>query len=141
MPQLQVETTTIERRNRRLRALALATALAGILLHSFQMLIDFEMQSRSISGALLVWSCLPYFFGLLLIFVLRRAVIPLSGVVCPLIVDVLNHYFVFIAPISSTAALNLFWIPLWNMLVVQPIGCAIGWLIWRSKEQQARVSW
>jgi hypothetical protein len=139
MPQLQVETVPIQRRNTRLKVLGLAAALVGIFLHSFQMLVNFEAQSRSLSIALLVWSCLPYLFGLLLIFVLHRAVIPLFGVVGPLIVDLLNHYFVFIAPLSSSAGLNLFWIPLWNMLVVQPIGCAIGWLVWRSKVQRARV--
>jgi hypothetical protein len=131
---------TIGWRTRRLKAVGLAAALAGIFLHSFEMVIGFEVQPRSVSLALLVWSCLPYFSGLLLIFALRRAVIPLFGVVGPLIVDVLNHYLVFIAPLSSTGGLNLFWIPLWNMLVVQPIGCAIAWLIWRSNVQRDRVS-
>jgi hypothetical protein len=124
----------------RLRVLALGPPVIGILLHLHEFLIGFEAQARSLSLALLVWSCLPYFIALFLIWLMRRTVIPLFGVLGPLIVDLVNHYYVVIEPASSTAVLNLLWIPLWNIVVFQPIGSAVGWFFLRVRMRRAKFS-
>ena len=137
MFKLQIQAVNIDAKTR-LRTLALAAVAVGISLHSFEMLADFPQQARSLSFALLIWSCLPYLLALLLIFTIRRTLIPLLGVSGPLIVDLINHYFVYMAPASSTAGLNLFWIPLWNMIFVEPLGWIIGWGIAQDKGQRAK---
>ena len=48
----------------------------------------------------------------------------MTGIVAA--IDLLNAYSVFIAPTSSTAALNLIWIPFWNLILICPIGLLVG---------------
>ena len=38
-------------------------------------------------------------------------------------------YSAFIHPTSSTAALGLLFMPLWNLLFFAPVGALLGWLI------------
>jgi hypothetical protein len=41
--------------------------------------------------------------------------------------DLLMHYWVFIAPAHSTAALGLLVMPLWNLMILSPIGALVVW--------------
>jgi len=43
--------------------------------------------------------------------------------------DILIHVEVFISPPGSTAAVGLVFMPLWNSVLVIPIGCSVGWVI------------
>ena len=85
------------------------------------------------SFAFLAWATLPYFIGVLLIFAVRQSIIPLCAVLGPLMIDIVDIGSTYIAPHSSTAGLNLLWIPLWNMIVVQPTACFVGWLLTRTR--------
>ena len=99
----------------------------GLSLHAFVAAIDSAGQAASLTVALMVWGWMPYLIGLILIVAIQSPVIPLCGVAVPLLVDFLNAYALFATP-SSTAALNQFWIPLWNVLVAEPLGLLLGWL-------------
>ena len=140
MPELSVGSVEGYRAFMRMRVLALGLVAIGILLHFYEFLIGFEAQAKSLSIAFLVWSGLPYFVALFLIFLMRRTLIPLFGVVGPLVLDTVNHYYVFIEPASSTAGLNLLWIPVWNIVVLQPMGWVVGWLFWRACTHRAKLS-
>jgi hypothetical protein len=37
------------------------------------------------------------------------------------------HYVVFVQPTGSTAALGLLFMPLWNLLLLGPIGLLVVW--------------
>ena len=111
---------------------AIIAVAIGLTLHAFAAAIDSSAQAASLTVALMVWGWMPYLIAVLLIFTMQRSLIPLCGVALPLLVDFLNAYALFVTP-SSTAALNQFWIPLWNLLVVEPLGLLLGWLTVRLR--------
>jgi hypothetical protein len=78
---------------------------------------------------LFVWSSLPYLLGILLACVLKRPIIAFCGMLMPLVLDCFNIYGVFVTSTSSTAVVALLWMPLWNILMIQPVGLAIGWWV------------
>jgi len=43
-------------------------------------------------------------------------------------VDAWTYYEVFFHPKGSTAALALLWMPIWNPVLVVPIGAFVGWI-------------
>jgi hypothetical protein len=105
----------------------------GLLLHASIAFFKSDSSDRSFSLGLMVWSWLPYLLALFFLIIIRRKIIPLCGVVGPLILDLTNYYAVFISPQSSTAALGLLWVPLWNLVLLGPVGMLIGWAISRKK--------
>jgi hypothetical protein len=108
----------------------------GMLLHVYVAFFKSEGGASSFSMGLMVWSWLPYLVSALLFFVVRRTLIPLCGVVLALVIDALNYYSVFIIPQSSTAALGLLWIPLWNLVLFMPAGLLVGWVASKAKEHK-----
>lgn len=131
---MQTEVTNAEqRRSKRAKWLAFALIAFGLLLHAFVGLFKSEAGPNTFSLGLMVWSWLPYLVGLTLLIWLRNSIIPLAGIIGPLILDLVNYYSVFIAPGSSTAALGLLWMPLWNLVIVEPVGLLIGWLLSKTK--------
>jgi len=81
----------------------------------------------------MVWSWFPYLIALLLLVTLNRAVVPLVAAVGPLLVDATNYFSLFVQTSSSTGSLNLLWMPLWNLIVVGPVGLVIGWTLSRTR--------
>lgn len=55
-----------------------------------------------------------------------------------LIGDLHMHYSVFIAPKGFTAALGLLFMPLWNLLIMGPVGALVGWAIARFIRKLSR---
>lgn len=104
------------------RSAGVVIAVLGLLLHAYGL--------SSFSLGLMVWSWLPYLIALALFLGVRRVLIPLGGVILPIVLDAINYYFVFVSPGSSTAPLALLWMPLWNLLIFMPIGMFIGW-VWQ----------
>ena len=104
----------------------------GMLLHAFISLVKANASGPAglaFSVGLMLWSWLPYLLALLLLLWLRNPVMPLCGILGPFVLDMLVYYEVFIRPTSSTAAIALFFAPLWNLIILEPIGLLVGWPI------------
>jgi hypothetical protein len=130
---MRVKAVMMRLRNDSFRIVGLIAIAIGISLHLAAAATAFEHQPQSLTITILVWSCLPYLLALLLIFTIRRAVIPMVGALAPLLMDIVNYYALYVAVPASTGGLNFFWVPLWNLFIVEPIALAVGWLIARRR--------
>jgi hypothetical protein len=81
---------------------------------------------------LLVWSCLPYVGGVALLKFSRFPHAAVGCIAVPLIADAFVYYQVFVRPTSSTAAVGLVFMPLWNLVILGPIGATAGWFVGRQ---------
>jgi hypothetical protein len=124
------------RRSLILRISALTIIAAGMLLHTytgfFKTSGEIDLFSLKITG----FSWLPYLVCLVLAIAIRNPLIPLCGAILPLILDLMMYYSVFIHPTSSTAAIGLLFMPLWNLVLFMPIGLLAGFLIVRLKNRK-----
>ena len=106
------------------RHLAGALILAGVLLHSFA----HGILATHFHAGFWLWSLAPY----LLVAALRAWRMSARSAACalimPLMADIYVFHSVFIAPASSTAALGLVAMPLWNLLLLIPVGLLCVWL-------------
>jgi len=116
-----------------MRKLGAVIASFGLLLHAYTAFFNSDVGPDSFTLGLMAWSFLPYLVVLVLLYVLRQPLIPLCAVIPILLLDLVNYYFVFVRPQSSTAAIGLLWMPLWNLVIVMPIGLLVGWLIQRAR--------
>jgi hypothetical protein len=107
---------------------------AGVLLHAYTATFHAEGGWGARLG-LFAWSCSPYVICAVIAFRLDRPAAALGGAALALAADLLVHVSVFVDPQSSTAGLGLLFMPLWNLLIVVPIGTLIGWLIGRAAAQ------
>ena len=82
-----------------------------------------------IADPFFAWTTLPYGVCGIALTVMKSAApaTVTAGIVAAM--DVLNAYSVFVEPTSSTAALNLIWIPFWNLILICPIGLLVGKII------------
>lgn len=81
-----------------------------------------------------LWSLSPYLIAMVMFWRTRLPCATLGAVALPAFGDLLIHYAVFYNPQGSTAALGLVAMPLWNLVLLMPLGGALGWLIdrrWR----------
>ncbi len=51
--------------------------------------------------------------------------------------DLYMHYAVFIAPKGSTAAIGLLFMPVWNLMLLGPVGALVGWGVARIVRAKA----
>ena len=79
---------------------------------------------------LFVWALLPYIPCLLILINKKPPIISICGALPPLVLDFMAYRSVFISPQSSTAALILLWMPLWNMIGFMPAGVIVGIIIY-----------
>ncbi|MGE3678259.1 MAG: hypothetical protein AB7F95_10120 [Burkholderiales bacterium] len=122
-----------EKINSRVRIIGYSVVTLGLLLHVAGLVLDWDGQPPTLSLAVMVWSWLPYLIAMLLLFTMRRTVIPLVAATGPLLVDVTNYFSVFVQSPSSTGSLNLLWMPFWNLIIVGPLGLVIGWILSRTR--------
>ena len=112
-----------------IRAATLAALLSlGIGLHAY---ITFFMSADgpdSFGVGLLKWAIVPYLVAAALALISRNALIGIVAVALVLLVDAWTYYEVFFHPKGSTAALALLWMPIWNPVLVVPIGALVGWI-------------
>ncbi len=105
--------------------IAFGLSLCGVLLHSYTAFVQVGPEINTFVIGLWLWSMLPYAIWF---FVARKsALAPLAigaQVLC-LTADAMMFYQVFVRPTSSTAALGLLFIPLWNLLLIGPAGALI----------------
>jgi hypothetical protein len=96
--------------------------------HVFRAFISTEGISKFSLGVM-AWSIVSYIICLI---ILNSFGIPVKALIAGLfilIMDIWVHVDVFLSPSGSTAAVGLLFIPLWNMVLIIPIGCFLGWLI------------
>ena len=117
-----------------MKIFALFLAVFGLLLHAYTAFFKGEGGVSDFSVGLMIFSWAPYLISMLLIFTMRRTLIPLCGLVIPVFMDMLVHYSVFINPQSSTASLGLLFMPLWNILLFLPLGLLSGWILAKGME-------
>jgi hypothetical protein len=75
-----------------------------------------------------LWSLSPYFVAALLLWKGRWPCATFGAALLPALADVAAHVSVFYFPSGSTAALGLFAAPLWNLILLLPLGALLGWL-------------
>lgn len=99
----------------------------GILLHVYTALFVAEGGFSGFSVGLVLWSWLPYALAGTLL--KRNAYAAAGAAVFVLAADALAFKLAFINPQGSTSALVLLFMPLWNLVLVGPIGAVLGWLV------------
>jgi hypothetical protein len=97
--------------------LVLWLAAATLALHAYECL---HAASRPSLGFLL-WSLVPSAACMLLGSMRRLRTLMVAPTAAALLLDLWNHYAIFINPGSSTAGLGMIFIPLWNLLIVIPL--------------------
>lgn len=107
---------------------ALAACAAGALLHLYTAVFKAEGGPSLFLAGLVLLSLAPYAVAALLARRPRGGPLALGFALASLLADGYMHYAVFVAPKSSTAALGLLFMPIWNLLVVGPAGAALAWL-------------
>jgi hypothetical protein len=118
-------------KNRLLRAAGWLVPLLGIGLQAY-------ITSKSNGGLspydlqLFFFASLPYTLCLLVDRLANRPLPAALAGTCCLALDLLAYHAVFIAPTSSTAPLALFFIPLWNLLIVAPFVLIVSELAIRA---------
>src|ERR1044072_1018550 len=103
------------------RLMACTLLLFGVTLHTYTNFV--EIESQSIGWWL--WPLTPYIAGAVMSFPFNRPHATVGALLIPAILDAGNFYSVFIHPTSSTAALGMLFVPLWNLLLFVPLGGAI----------------
>ena len=114
------------------------TIAAGSLLHLYTFAFKAEGGWSLFVVGLFAFSLTPYAVAVMLARFGRMASSALGFAAGALIGDLYTHYSVFIAPWGSTAALGLLFMPLWNLLLIGPLGALVGWAIARLISRQSR---
>ncbi|WP_334189442.1 hypothetical protein [Noviherbaspirillum sp.] len=123
----------------RLSSIALAVSGVGLALHLYTVIFKAGGELSFFLVALFLWSCAPYAVGAGLSWFVRTQVIAFGAVSACLVADAFMHYSVFIAPKSSTAALGLIFMPLWNLVAVGPLGALLAWAVLRMRGSRANA--
>ncbi|MEO8121216.1 MAG: hypothetical protein ABI606_18075 [Rhodoferax sp.] len=107
----------------------LIAILLGSLLHVYTVAFRSEGGPSLFLAGLLVFSLLPYGAAFVLSRMRVRKALATGFAVGALAGDVYAYYAVFVAPKSSTAALALLVIPIWNLLLLGPTGLVLAWVV------------
>ena len=106
--------------------LALAV-VGGIALHSYEFTVATGSGTSSFAFWLLVWSVLPFAVA----FALSQSRVGQARAAgyawASLLGSIYMHLSVFVQPTASTAALGLLFMPLWNLLLLGPVGLLVVW--------------
>ena len=119
-----------------LPSIAIAVA-AGCLLHVYTFVFKAEGGWSTFVAGLFAYSLTPYAVALILTWFQRARPAALGFAAGSLIGDIFMHYSVFIAPKGSTAALGLLFMPMWNLLLIGPLGAFVGWAIVRVMSKRS----
>lgn len=104
---------------------------AGVLLHLYTVIFQADGGLSLFGMGLLAYSLVPYAVAAALARYPRTAVGATGFATGALAGDLYMHYLVFIAPMSSTAALGLLVAPFWNLVLLGPVGAVVGWAVVR----------
>lgn len=116
---------------RMVRRLAIGFIVCGVLLHAYTALFVAAGGLSPFRLGLVLWSWVPYALGGALI---KRNVGAAAGAALfVLAADGLGFYLAFVNPQGSTSSLVLLFMPMWNLLLVGPVGALLGWLVSRRR--------
>jgi len=115
----------------------IAITAIGAALHAYESL--WQAASGPSLGFFL-WGLTPYFLCLFVAMSSKSPAPAAVGATISLLFDLLAHYSVFEHPTSSTAALALAFTPLWNTLVLAPLGILVTWLTLRRRAQLSEAA-
>jgi|SRR5665213_1481324 len=118
------------------RITALVIVCLAVLMHAYEQVVN----SASPSLGWFLWAMLPYGVCLMSLLWFRSGVPTAIGAAVALVWDAIAHYDVFVHPTSSTAALALLFVPLWNALLFSPIAMLIAWLVVRKRTRLSAAS-
>ncbi len=113
------------------RITAIGVISLGVVLHLYTGFFRGDGGFDLFKAKLLFFSCVPYFICTIIVFLKKDDIIVLFGAGFPLVLDLFMHYSVFINPTSSTAALGLLFMPIWNIVVFMPLGFLFGFCLKR----------
>ncbi len=111
---------------KRIRQIIYVLIFLGTAIHLKAAFWESSDLGSGFSIGVLLWSILPYF----MIFIFRKF---LYGSLCAAVLvfalDLWMHLEVFVFSSSSTAALVLLFMPLWNLVLVIPVAYLVGSMI------------
>jgi len=110
-----------------IRKIVYVFCFGGLILHLKTAFWEGSGSIDSFSIKLFTWSMLPY---LIIVVSFKKA---FYGALCAAIVvflfDLFMHLEVFVWPSSSTSALGLLFMPMWNVILFIPLSFLIGHFI------------
>lgn len=115
-----------------LKRLTQSFCVTGVMLHLYTAAFKAEGGQSLFLVGLFLWSCAPYFVSLGLLFLGKKHVPAMGYSAVSLGFDVYTYVTVFLRPASSTAALGLVAMPLWNLLLFGPAGAFVAWVIFKA---------
>jgi hypothetical protein len=122
------------------KRLALLCSMAGVALHLYTVTVQVEGSFSFFLAGLFLWLCVPYAVALGLLLIAKKPVLATGYAAASFGLDISVFVSVFVRPSSSTAALGLFAMPFWNLVLFGPAGTFIAWLllrIWPWKHDDA----
>lgn len=111
----------------------IAVAAVAVLLHAFECF----GRPTDAAFAFFFWGLTPYVLCLLISSLGTLRTAPVAGGALALVVDALVHFEVFVGKPSLTAALLLVFAPLWNNLLIVPVGTIVAWFFVRRRSRSA----
>jgi len=113
--------------------------VAGVLLHLYTVASKAERPFDGFLLGLFMWSCLPYLTAALLPKLRIRQGVAAGFAVGAIAGDLYMHYAAFWNPRSSTTPLGLLFMPLWNLVLLGPVGMLIAWALLRIRGHTGAV--
>jgi hypothetical protein len=98
----------------------------GAIIHLEEVLLESSEPTTWFSIGMFLWSLIPYCVILILRSSLYGAFCAAVGV---FVLDLWIHVDIFVFPTSSTAAIGLLFMPLWNLIIVIPFTYFVGSII------------
>ena len=123
-----------------IRKLSIGVVAFGFFIHVYTYSFKAQGEFDFTTFGFLLMASMPYIICLILILAKNNSVMPLAGSILPLLIDTFTYYSVFIKPSSSTASIALLWMPIWNMLLVLPLGLLIGYGIEKDMKKTEKTS-
>ena len=109
--------------------IAMALIAFGFALHTYTVTV----QASFFSLGFWLWMLAPYVGASALLWMFKQPHAAAGALFIPVLLDCANYYSVFVRPESSTAALGMIFVPLWNLVLFGPIGGTLGWLAGRRQ--------
>jgi hypothetical protein len=127
---------------KKMRNLTFLIYILGFLIH-FKAFLSEVLGAKNVdlmfSVTSMLWSLCPYFLLLLLgVFKKNLTIGVMCASVIVVILDFINHLEVYYHPSSSTSSLVLLFMPLWDLILIIPITCFIGYLIQKKILKEPR---
>lgn len=107
-----------------------AVVAVAVALHAYE---AFAKSSGGPSLGFFLWALTPYILCLVVAAVSASSIPAVAGAVMALLFDLDAHDHVFVHPTSSTEALALLFVPLWNTLVFSPVAMLAAWFLLRLR--------